>query len=212
MKLQGVVLGIDSYEEGAVLAAARNQDMTGIPFAVIQERPPQLKPADFPGYAKLFLFENFDADVIVYLDTDIVLLQEWDTRELVERQELVAVRDQFIAEYPHWDPEINRARYFNGGLFIVNRVNHAELFDLAVSIWRDGEIPLALSDQSALNHAVRLSGAPVHLIHERYNYLRYHLRPEASLSDVVGAHFTPHGYQLALAKLSELDAGGMAPG
>lgn len=200
----GVMLGLGSYRNTARLSASRAEHMTGLEFTVI-EQPPRGFPAhEFPGYVKLALFDLVDADRVLYLDADTVVLRRWDLAALSDRDEFICVRDQFIDLYPASDVGIPRSRYFNSGMFIANRESHEQLFDHASRLWRSGTSSPPTMDQSALNYAVQALRVPVHFLPEEFNYLRAHLDGRDVNDCVVVAHYTPFGIEFAHRKLVEL--------
>jgi lipopolysaccharide biosynthesis glycosyltransferase len=200
----GVMLGLGSYRDTARLSASRAERMTGLEFTVIEQPPKNFPPDEFPGYVKLALFDLVDAERVLYLDADTVVLRHWDLAALSDRDEFICVRDQFIGLYPESDVDIPRSRYFNSGMFIANRKSHEQLFDLASRLWRSRTLSPPTADQSALNYAVQALRAPVHFLPEEFNYLRAHLDNRDINDSVVVAHYTPFGIEFAHRKLVEL--------
>ena len=199
-----MMLGLGSYRDTARLSASRAEHMTGLEFTVIERPPKDFPPDEFLGYVKLALFDLVDADRVLYLDADTVVLRPWDLAALSDRDEFVCVRDQFIGLYPNYDVDIPRPHYFNTGVFIANRKSHEPLFDFASRLWRSGTLSLPIEDQSALNYAVRALRTPVHLLPDEFNYLRAHLDGRDTNDRVVVAHYTPSGIEFAHRKLVEL--------
>lgn len=201
----GVMLGLGGYRETARLSASRAERMTGLEFRVIEHAPAGFPRDAFPGFVKLWLFELAEADTILYLDSDAVVLRPWSAAALLaDHDEFICVRDQFIELYPEYDADLPRDTYFNAGMFIVNRHAHQEVFSFAAKLWRDRARPLPIEDQSALNYAVHRLGTPTLFLPDTYNYLRAHLDDRENDEGVVIAHYTPSGIAKAHSKLIEL--------
>lgn len=203
-RMIGVMLGLGSYRDTARLSASRAERMTGLEFTVIERPPKGFPQGEFLGYVKLDLFNLIDADRVLYLDADTVVLRPWDLAALSDRDEFVCVRDQFIGLYPDYDADIPRSGYFNSGVFIANRKNHESLFAFASRLWRSGARSLPIEDQSALNYAVHALRTPMHFLPDEFNYLRAHLDGRDTDDRVVVAHYTPSGIEIAHRKLMEL--------
>jgi len=182
--------------------------MTGLNVAVFDEGVLNNAGIEDPHVARLAIFDLVDADSVMYFDADIVMLKPWNPRVWEDASSFVAVRDQFIDSYGG-DANLASEAYVNSGFFIAQRKSHAELLAEAYSLWRNRGCELAMEDQTALNTVLSAKSAPIELLPEEYNYMRYHLRRPNVETAVLNAHYTPHGQILAHAHLVRLLSGGV---
>jgi len=118
----------------------------------------------------------------------MVFCQEWDPREFAGRRELVCVRDRWDygvvqreARLIGFDPR----EYFNAGLFLANRTQHAVWLER--SRWEQERYGTDLYEQTDLNSARHLLGIPALFLPKTYNWLDFDLLADASA--VVCGHF-----------------------
>jgi hypothetical protein len=108
---------------------------------------------------------------------------------LRDREAIVAVRDRMIPEI-FVDAEergIPASRYFNAGLFIIQRSRHLSWLRAAEEyVLQHPSLPFV--DQSALNAVCGQSGVPVRFLDRRYNWVHFGEGPLCYEVPVLMAH------------------------
>jgi hypothetical protein len=192
----GVTVGTGDYEETAVLAGARARAMTGLDIEFFDYGMLRKAGIADPYSARLAIFDLVDVDAVLYFDADIVMLKPWSPRSWEGCPSFVAVRDQYVGRSTI-DEDLPRDNYVNSGLFIAQRRAHAAVLSDARELWKLEGDRLEMKDQTALNRALRRADVRVEYLPEFYNFMRYHLKESPADTEVLNAHYTPHGRAIA---------------
>jgi hypothetical protein len=142
--------------------------------------------------------ENFKEEYVVFLDTDTVLIREFNIEELVARTNSIKLKPANRANIRHW-PGIYKAMglpmpgkvvvssidqvlmppYFNSGVIVLNREYRAEIIESwrkyfyllsEEKITKQGRYPLFHRDQIALALAIVAGKLEYTLLEEKYNF------------------------------------------
>jgi hypothetical protein len=173
-RMLAVTIGVgEKFTPLAQMAAASCASRTGLPVAVLGEEAMRRHGLKKPHHLKFKLFDEFpDAETILYFDSDIIFLRDFDPRPFVDSRDFICVRDIWDCDWV-----INDARqiglaprdYFNSGFFILNRTHHALMLRLAARL--QGRFRVQFDDQTALNAARAWLDVPTRYLPREYNYL-----------------------------------------
>lgn len=191
----GVTIGVGPWWESiARRNCLRAQHYLGIETIVLTEQHMRRYGVSNPQWLKSVILDLFPSDTVLYFDADLVWTDYWDVSELVNRPELICVRElvngpTIVGEAVKL--EFEPREYFNSGLMIVNTAHHREWMQLTMRL---SIHPRALSmvwhEQTCLNWARAKLQVPTHFLPARYNFICQ--PPLTSIVDevrFVGVHF-----------------------
>ena len=193
----------DEFVEMAEYAAESVRKYTGLPTLVITDdlllQHPMISqfssPEERSALAQICFFDFVDGNIL-YFDADLMIKKSWDVRQYMNRQEVIAVRDQcntiVTSDTAQFNLDFNK--YFNMGMMIVNSMNHGYLFEETIKRhWsQDGgdekAITRTFNYQTLFNKVCQEYEAPLLLLPEKYNYTSYGAQGRGRPDDVVVAH------------------------
>lgn len=182
----GLCIGTGEWYRVAVRAAARMEQMTGVPCRVIERVDGNLAHA---SWHKLNLLRDYPGETLFIFDADIWCLAPWDPRAYTATG-LAMVRDRSTFEVRvecalyHIPPD----RYHNAGLMIADE-RAREVFAAAKRLHpRYGR----WLEQTAVNHEAHARGFPVQAMPFTLNSQIDAAEPVAELaaSPAVNLHFS----------------------
>ena len=178
-------IGVGRCASLAIEAANRCRQFTGLDVAILNEVHQRRYRVPEPHHIKFHLFDILpDVDKLMFFDADLWFVAEWDPSRFPS---LSAVRDNELYRGLQRECEqfgLVSDRYFNSGLFIIDR-EHADVLRTAkdlrerhasLSIWRD---------QTWLNLAAKQCDTPIHFLHRSHNTFPI---PSDGEAPIIGAH------------------------
>lgn len=185
MNMIAVTIGVGRCASLAIEAANRCRQFTGFDVVTLNEVHQRRYRVSEPHHLKFHLFDILsDADRILYFDSDLWFVADWNPEQF---SSLSAVRDNEFYEGTQRECErfgLILDRYFNSGLFIIDR-QHAGVLQTAKSLCEQQGAASIWRDQTWLNLAAKQCGVPVNLIHRAHNTFPI---PHDGEAPTVGAH------------------------
>lgn len=180
-----VTIGVGRCASLAIEAANRCRQFTGLDVAILNEVHQRRYRVAEPHHLKFHLFDILPAaDRLLYFDSDLWFVAEWNPAQFPSWS---AVRDNEF--YVGTQRECERFglpldRYFNSGLFIIDR-QHAKVLQVARSLCEQQSEMSVWRDQTWLNLAAKQCGMSVNLLHRAHNTFPI---PHDGEAPVIGAH------------------------
>ncbi len=175
-RFQTVMIGVGEYARLTRTTAKAFTDRTGLPVKVLGDREYEESGLDYPHRLKFRMFDLVDATSILYVDADILYINDWDPMELIARngvENFQAVRDWWFTKHIGRECErfnIPPDEYFNSGWMYLTR-QHRHMLERAEYLSK--EMDSTYKDQTYLNKAVQQLEIPRVWADRRCNWIRY---------------------------------------